>query len=337
MNDEKPPTISLAEARRRKRGGGTEGAALPAPAGAPTDTSDDALAVAFTARHGAGFRYVAKWGKWFKWTGTHWSEEPTLEVFDLARAVCRDATLGENMPGTRNRIASAATVAAVERLARADRQHAATVDQWDADPWALNTPAGVVDLTTGRMSAHRPDAYMTKITGTAPKRGARPTWTAFLDRATGGDPDLAAFLQRVAGYCLTGSTRDHALFFFYGTGGNGKGVFLNTLIGIFGDYATTSPMETFTASVGDRHPTDLAMLRGARLVTAQETEEGRQWAESKIKSLTGGDPITARFMRQDFFTFTPAFKLLIAGNHKPGLRNVDEAMRRRFHLVPFTV
>ncbi|NCB32169.1 MAG: hypothetical protein EOM66_12285 [Clostridia bacterium] len=96
-------------------------------------------------------------------------------------------------------------------------------------------------------------------------------------------------------------------------------------------------METFTASTGDRHPTDLAMLRGARLVTAQETEEGRQWAESRIKSLTGGDPITARFMRQDFFTFTPQFKLIIAGNHKPGLRNVDEAMRRRFHLIPFTV
>jgi putative DNA primase/helicase len=96
-------------------------------------------------------------------------------------------------------------------------------------------------------------------------------------------------------------------------------------------------METFTASQTDRHPADLAMLRGTRLVTAQETEEGRGWAESKIKALTGGDPLTARFMRQDFFTFTPSFKLFIAGNHKPGLRGVDEAIRRRFHLVPFTV
>ena len=148
---------------------------------------------------------------------------------------------------------------------------------------------------------------------------------------------LQLFLQRVFGYSLTGITRDHALFFAYGTGGNGKGVCLNTMTGVLGDYATTSPMETFTASASERHPTDLAMLRGARLVTAQETEEGRNWAESKIKSLTGGDPITARFMRQDFFTFTPQFKLLIAGNHKPGLRNVDEAMRRRFHLIPFTV
>ena len=95
-------------------------------------------------------------------------------------------------------------------------------------------------------------------------------------------------------------------------------------------------METFTASKFDRHPTELAMLRGARMVTASETEEGRSWAESRIKQLTGGDPITARFMQKDFFTFRPNFKLTIIGNHKPLLRNVDEAARRRFNLIPFT-
>ena len=144
-------------------------------------------------------------------------------------------------------------------------------------------------------------------------------------------------MQRVAGYSLTGSIKEHALFFAYGTGGNGKGVFLNTLSAILADYAAVAPMESFIASNAERHPTDLAGLRGARLVTSQETEEGRRWAESKIKALTGGDPISARFMRQDFFTYTPTFKLVIAGNHKPGLRGVDEAIRRRFHLVPFTI
>ena len=148
--------------------------------------------------------------------------------------------------------------------------------------------------------------------------------------------ELQRFLQQMAGYCLTGDISEHALFFVYGTGGNGKGVFLNTVAGILGDYAATAAMDTFTASQGDRHPTDLAMLRGARLVTAAETEEGRAWAESRIKQLTGGDPITARFMRQDFFTFQPAFKLVIVGNHKPVLRNVDEAARRRFNIIPFT-
>src|SRR5262249_9400947 len=129
----------------------------------------------------------------------------------------------------------------------------------------------------------------------------------------------------------------HALFFLHGLGANGKSVFLNTVSGILGDYHRAAPIETFTASRSDRHPTELAMLRGARLVTATETEEGRHWAEARIKALTGGDPISARFMHQDFFEFIPKFKLMIAGNHKPSLRSVDEAIRRRFNLVPFSV
>jgi putative DNA primase/helicase len=141
----------------------------------------------------------------------------------------------------------------------------------------------------------------------------------------------------VLGYSLTGLTREHALFFAYGTGANGKSVLLSTVAGILGDYHKTAPLETFVASNGDRHPTDLAGLRGSRLVTASETEEGRRWAEARIKQLTGGDRVSARFMRQDFFEFLPQFKLIIAGNHKPSLRSVDEAIRRRFHLIPFSV
>jgi len=141
----------------------------------------------------------------------------------------------------------------------------------------------------------------------------------------------------VLGYGLTGLTREHALFFCHGTGANGKSVLLSTVSRILGDYHQTAPMETFTSSNSDRHPTDLAGLRGARLVTATETEEGRRWAESRIKQLTGGDVVSARFIRQDFFEYRPAFKLVIAGNHKPSLRSVDEAIRRRFHLIPFAV
>jgi putative DNA primase/helicase len=141
----------------------------------------------------------------------------------------------------------------------------------------------------------------------------------------------------MTGYSLTGDTSEHALFFAYGIGANGKSTFLNAVSGMLGDYHKTAPIETFTASQTDRHPTDLAGLRGARMVPAVETEEGRLLAESKIKTLTGGDRIAARFMRQDFFEYVPQFKLLIAGNHKPSLRTVDEAIRRRFHLIPFTV
>ena len=106
---------------------------------------------------------------------------------------------------------------------------------------------------------------------------------------------------------------------------------------ILGDYAANAPMDTFMETRSDRHPTDLAGLRGARFVASIETEQGRRWNESKIKTITGGDKVSARFMRQDFFEFFPQFKLLIAGNHKPSIRNVDEAMKRRLHMIPFTV
>ncbi|HVI86835.1 MAG TPA: phage/plasmid primase, P4 family [Dongiaceae bacterium] len=302
----------------------------------PPALSDEGLALRFAAMHADQLRYVAAWGQWLLWDGKRWQIDSTLRAFDLSRHICRASASQSEKPNVAAKVASAPTVAAVQRLARADRRMAATVDQWDTDPWLLNTPGGTVDLRTGAMYPPRRDGYMTKITAVSPG-GECPIWCSFLDRVTGGNTDLASFLQRMAGYCLTGITREHALFFIYGTGGNGKGVFLNTLTAILGDYSAVANVDAFTATSGDRHPTDLAMLRGARFVTAQETEEGRRWAESRIKALTGGDPITARFMRQDFFTFTPHFKLVIAGNHKPGIRNVDDAMRRRLHLIPFTV
>jgi putative DNA primase/helicase len=302
----------------------------------PPAFSDEALALHFAERHAGDLRFVAAWNKWLIWTGAHWRFDDTLHAFDLARRTCREAAGECNKGRLATVLASARTVAAVERLARADRRIAATVDQWDAHPWLLNTPEGVIDLRTGRLRAHRPGDYQTKITATGPGDGC-PRFLSFLDRITGGDADLLAYLRRVFGYGLTGLTREHALFFGYGTGANGKSVLLSTVAGILGDYHKTAPIETFTVSNNDRHPTDLAGLRGARLVTATETEEGRRWAEAKIKQLTGGDMVSARFMRQDFFEYRPAFKLVMAGNHKPSLRSVDEAIRRRFHLIPFAV
>ena len=198
----------------------------------------------------------------------------------------------------------------------------------------LNTPGVVVDLRTGKL---RPPAdFMTKMTAVAPD-GKCTRWLAFLDRITGRDADLINYLQRVIGYALTGEIKEHAIFFGHGTGANGKSVLISTISGIMGDYHKATSIETFTASKFDRHPTEVAALQGARLVTASETERGRQWAESRIKELTGGDLVTARFMRQDFFEYRPQFKLFIAGNHTPGLGGVDEAMRRRFHMIPFSV
>jgi putative DNA primase/helicase len=261
----------------------------------------------------------------------------TKVVFDKARLICREAARSCNERGAAA-LASRKTVWAVLSLAATDRRIAATSEQWDADPWLLNTPDGVIDLKTGVSRPHRAEDYMTKMAAVSPLASCpTPLWLGFLNRITKDDADLVAFLQRMAGYSLTGFTDEHAMFFCYGTGANGKTKFLNVLTKCVANYHRTAPIETFTDSHSDRHPTDLAGLRGARLVTAVETEEGRRWAESKIKALTGGDTISARFMRQDFFEYRPQFKLIIAGNHKPGLRSVDEAIRRRLNLIPFAV
>ncbi len=298
--------------------------------------TDEGLALRFAERHADTLRYVSAWGKWLFWSGSYWQSDDTLLAFDLSRATCREAARQCNKPSLSRTLASAKTVAAVERLAKADRRLAATVDQWDADPWLFNTPAAVIDLRTGQSRQHDPADHLTKIAAVSPG-GACPGWLGHLEKVTAGDTELQSFLKRLLGYSLTGSTQAHALFFLFGTGANGKSVVIDTIAGILGDYHKTAPIETFTASTSERHPTELAGLRGARLVTAVETEEGRRWAESRIKTLTGGDRISARFMRQDFFEYQPQFKLLIAGNHKPGLRSVDEAIRRRFNLIPFTV
>ena len=257
-------------------GGGSAGGGDAGDGPIPVQFTEDALADSFATRHADVWRYVAPWGQWLTWTGALWRREDTLQAFDLARRICREAARRSASAKIRTKLSSAATVSAVERLARSDRRHATTTEVWDRDPWLLNTQNGIVDLRSGAGSAHDPLRYMTKIAG-ASVEGDCPVWLQFLDTVTGGDPELQAYLQRMAG------------------------------------------------------------LRGARIVTSIETEQGSRWAESKLKALTGGDKITARFMRQDFFEFIPQFKLLIVGKHKPSIRNVDEAMKRRLHMVPFTV
>jgi len=320
----------------------------PAPAGKaepddddsrPAGLSDDALALAFSEKYAQDWRYCAAWGHWLYWDGHCWLREHTLKAFDLARTICREAAQQCDKKATAAKVASANTVAAVERLAKSDRRHAATIEQWDKDPWILNTKNGVVDLRTGELRAHNRLDYLTKATaaGLAPA-GTKPTrWLEFLSEITNGDVELQAYFARLAGYCLTGITSEHAFAFFYGTGANGKSVFLNTLASVLGDYATNAPIDTFLESRSEKHPTDLAGLRGSRLVTAIEVEKGRRFADAKLKSITGGDKVSARFMRQDFFEYKPQFKLIIAGNERPALKDVDEAMTRRLHLVPFTV
>jgi putative DNA primase/helicase len=164
--------------------------------------SEEAIALAFAERHADDLRFVAQWGTWLFWNGACWRHDHTRKVFTLARALCREVANAVNSSKERKRIASAKTRAAVVALAGEDTRLVATVDQWDQDPWLLNTPNGVVDLRTGKLRGHRVDDYMTKIAAVSPG-GKCPKWMKFLQRITGGDIELQRYLQRVAGYSLT--------------------------------------------------------------------------------------------------------------------------------------
>lgn len=307
-----------------------KGAGPPPAGGVAAEVSEDMIALAFTDKFRDTLRFDHDAGRWFRWDGGSWKKDATDLAIHYTRQFARD------LSEAKRALCKASVASGAERFARADRAHAVTQEIWDADPFLLGTPGGTVDLRTGEMGPAEPGEFISKQTAITPEHGPPLMWLKFLREAMDGDETMVTFLQRWCGYCLTGDTREHALAFAYGDGGNGKGVFMNTLTDIMGDYAVTAGMETFTASKHDRHSTELAMLRGARMVTASETEEGRAWAEARIKAITGGDPITARFMRMDNFTFKPQFKLFIAGNHAPTLRNVDDAMRRRFNIIPFT-
>jgi putative DNA primase/helicase len=296
--------------------------------------TEQSAAQLFAEEHGDQFRYCRSAKQWFFWNGVIWTRDERGVAYHWAGQL--SSRLGEDQnAATRKNLGRAAFANGVEKFAQHDPRLVMTADGWNTDPMLLGTPGGTVDLQTGELRTSRREDCITKMTGVAPLDEPCPRWIQFLNEATGWDAGLIKFLQQWCGYGLTGLTREHALVFVYGPGGNGKSVFLNVVQTIMKDYAITAAMDTFTASNSDKHPTDLAMLCGARLVTASETEEGRAWAEARIKQMTGGDRITAHFTRQDNFTFTPQFKLTIAGNHRPVLHNVDEAARRRFNIVPF--
>jgi putative DNA primase/helicase len=332
------------------------------------DYSDEGLATDFASTYHKELRYVGQWNKWLVYDGVKWDVDHRLIVHTHSREYVRNkanmlqeaiynrivSDLDPNLSPAKyeeakgdarskaqsktHSMLSSSTIHSIATLARYDRRFASTVDTWDSDPWLLNTPGGTIDLHTGQMRKHKPTDYIRKVTSVAPDHRTQPRmWLSFLHKIMDGNEEMVRYLQKVFGYCLVGETKEHQMYFGYGTGANGKGVTLNTMRDLLGDYGVEAAIETFIVNDTARHPTELADLQGARLVTCGETDEGQRWAEARIKMLTGGDPVKARFMRQDFFQYTPQFKLFLAGNHKPRLSNVDEAIERRFRLIPFTV
>lgn len=293
--------------------------------------TEDACALAFKSRH-PNYVYTPAFGAWHCYDPERaaWVQDNRLRHMTLMRALVRELAP--------DKLHKATSIAGAISLARSNDGVAKSADQWDADIMLLGTPGEVIDLRTGKTVDNPRECYITRQTAVraAPPGTPIPEWDAFLERVTRHAPLLKIYLQRIFGYALTGSIREQALFFTNGPGGNGKSVFLGVLTGILGDYAHVASGDLLLASNGDRHPTDMASLRGKRLVTASEVRPGAKFDEQRVKSLTGGEAITARFMRQDEFSYTPQLTLIIAGNHRPSFAGVDEAIRRRVRLIPFT-
>lgn len=278
-----------------------------------------------------------RWSPGMDWlvnAGDHWQRDLLLTRYTVAKDVCRFVAASLEKEQRRVAVLKAATHHALLNLARTDPQIATPVEAWDADPMLLNTPAGVFDLATGH-AVPRGTRLFTQVTGVAPRPQRAPHWAQFLADVFDGDVGMIEFIQRLAGYILTGSTKEQKLFFLYGVGGNGKSVFLEVLEAIVGTYALNLPTEALMARRHEGHPTQYAGLQGKRLAISGEVQDSARWDEVKLKQLTGDATMTARYMRQDFFTFKLTHKHLIAGNFKPRLKGDDAAMARRLVLIPF--
>lgn len=295
--------------------------------------SEDAMALEFVSRHSNEFKHSDGMG-WMRKKGNVWARDDQNKRFDLARRVAREEASREKNQLIKRRIASAATVAAILRLSQSDERIALTEAAWDAKPDELNTPAGIVDLRTGRLKASK--NYLTQISQVAPSLNSpRPLWDKFLNDVFGRDKAMIDFVQRLVGYLLTGERSEQKIFFSYGLGANGKSTFWDLIGWIIGTYGHKLPAVVLMQAKNDRHPTELAQLRGKRLAISSELDEGQFWAESRIKELTGDETLTARYMRQDFFEFRQTQKHMILGNYKPRLRGGDAALARRFVIIPF--
>lgn len=227
------------------------------------------------------------------------------------------------------------------KLAGSEKGIAARAEDFDQDPWLLNVANGIIDLCTGSLKPHDRGALCTKLAPVDYDPAAPcPRWLAFLDRIFAGDAALIGFVQRLIGYSLTGSTRDHVLPFCHGTGANGKSTLTGTLSEMLGDYSQKArrSLVTLGRASEDAGPTpDKARLKGARFVVVNETEEGRRLAEADVKDLTGSDRITAAYKYKDPFEFNPSHTLWLYGNHRPDIRGRDEGIWRRVKYIPFEV
>ena len=345
---------------------------LETECGVTHDATDLRNAERFVEMHGAVVRYIHAWGKWLTWDAKRWSVDDTGSALrlaaDTARVMLADALAELNTAqsafadarssgddkgaddaerrmkrakqlfGHAIKTQNASKLHAILDLARADARIAIRHQELDADPWLFNVSNGTIDLRTGKLRSHDPADLITKLAPIAYDPEAKSDrWDAFLSDAQGGNDEMLTFLRRARGYTLTGLTREHVLFFLFGPTGTGKSTYFVMLHALLGDYAVRAPRGLLFVAKGERHTTDLTTLFGARFVSCSEIEEGATFDEALVKDLTGGEAVTARRMREDNWTFDPTHKIALPGNHKPNVRNFDDAIRRRVRLIPWVV
>lgn len=292
--------------------------------------TQDNCSIVFAKHYGGKMLYAHKIGAWFEWDGAVWARENTRRVLDICRHISRKV----NHDGKAN-FASHNFILGSEMLCRVDREFAITGEEFDRDNYLLNTPAGIVDLRTGKLSNHDPGFMLSKITAVAPSNEGGEVFMRFLDEITGGDKELQEFHQVSLGACLSGAVESHWMLFWTGEGRNGKNTLGDAVQYVMGTYAIKIVSSALMQKKHESHPTEIAQLNGARLAVSSEVSEGDYWHESRINELTGDATISARFMRGDFFEFQRTHKHLIYGNHRPQLRSVTNAIRSRIKIVPF--
>ena len=303
--------------------------------------TEDGNALRLIDNHGDHLRYCPQRGSWLRWNGHRWRWDQAGHVNELARAIAR-ALPADDKPSTvhRQKSLSSNGLTSIIRIARTDPRIVVDLGQLDGQPYELNTPAGVVDLRTGKLRDPDPGALHTRSTAVAPDFDTIPTrWLQFLSETFAGDPALTTYVQRLLGLSLIGEALEAILPFGWGSGANGKSTLFNVAQDVAGKgdegYSISAPAELLLSTAHRGHPTEIARLSGARLVVASELEAGERFAEARIKLLTGKDTLSGRFMGKDFFNFTPTHTIWLHANDKPDVRTGGPAFWRRLKVLDF--
>lgn len=287
--------------------------------------------------YGHVIKYINDAG-WYIWDGKRWKVDTKKEIERITAKVLRSLSKSDDKAEAKwsrmceRRNIRMNSIKDLMPLVPGER------GDFDTHKYLLNVENGIVDLKTGKLQQHDRELGLTKITNIAFDENANcPEWLNFLDQIFQGDKELAEYMQRLIGYSLTGEITEQIMVFLIGGGSNGKSTFINIIKDIMGDYGRQAKSDTFIKKKETGANNDIARLVGSRFVSAIESEDGEQLSEAFVKQITGGEPVLARFLRQEFFEFIPEFKVFFTTNHKPVIKGVDEGIWRRIRLIPFNL